>query len=814
MTVFMHVQRLRENVTLAAQGDGSTSNGAAPPPQQAASSSHTGPAADHRASGAATAAADTAGAAASTAIGYGDVDGVPSDSKTQPCRHAWAALMPFLSNLDLTCADAVCTDHDQPSMKLAQKQLLPLRLPLHLQVPRRMAIHDAVEKHQRRVLQGKAVRQLYGVHLPSLGSAEQPAQGTALHSMPSRRATRDFHVQKDLQAALRSRRADVPGWGGMPMSSAMAAWQRLVLLPPQAEACAWEALLSRPAAAVADTFRSGSVQEHSDCLLRLTRSLQQLQHQARSKRSEGMTHGPAASDGSAARVPLRSWNSTAFDAAAVQQSWKSLEGITDATGVHAVRSAWIAALGRLQSASTAAAASQTGGGAFGELQAAIQGLQASRQRPRAHMQWGAHAAVQQHAHAEGERASAIHGVPAPYHGTMGDLSTPSWMEATRGNAGSQAAQRPRQAYALSAAHAAARTAGRGGGAEDGREAAIAHAWTRILPCTAPLHRLSGASARADVGPGEDTHHGGVWVALLGEHGPMWSRVHRPLRADQAVAEPPPLSLCSVAPHAHAAWDGLLHFAAGPTATLPSRGDIAGRIPPVLGAARAPTAAQHVWEAMVTPHLLSAAHMRRCWRALCSAPDASPVVVSAYDHATRAVQRGGLQWRTSGVEAVWGALWGQCSVQRPQARQLRSLGGSTFDVHRSKARAAAAVAADAAPELPSSHADRRAGGAGVLEEAAMQRHSNRVAASAAAELHARAARFDREWESWDERWVSTGGASQQSTSVTATRSVPKVYVSALSYIPADLDAARSKCGSFGMWLPCHRFSASCSAWVWG
>eukprot|EP00892_Ulva_mutabilis_P007120 jgi/Ulvmu1/4780/UM020_0065.1 len=780
-------QRSRQSVAGAGEGGETVDagdSGPGVPPQPAATSN-----------GASTPALASPG---NGALG-GSSAGVGSDGpcKTgQPHRHAWAALMPRLSNLELPCADAVCIQQERPSARFGRTQPLPLSVPEHLQPHSTSDASATAAQLNWQVGRDDVVRMLYGVELPQLLPAQEPHQGEALHSMPSRRATRDFYARKDVQAAVSSRSCSVPGWGGMPVSSAAASWQRLLLLPPQTEACTWEALLSRPADTAMCAFHGGSIAARSDGVLRITNSLQQLQRQEAGglAADQQWANGAGREGHSAWRAADADQQSTACDVDAVRESWATLERGTDASGVHMVRTAWIAALGRLQTVSAAAPEAKQGAGAPGELQAALHGLQASQQRARAQPQWGDHAAVRERVHTESARASAIEGAADPHPGSMGVLGTPRWLQQTSPRACPAGEQPSGSNYSLGMVHEAECSKQHGAGMGDGQQAAIAHAWTRMLQGAAVWDTQSGACGSAPAATGSGLEPEGVWAALLREHGPLWTSVARMLQGGPLASEPAPLAACRLAPKAHAAWDGLLSGAAAAVEVPQSRIDLVARLPPLLGAARAPAAAQHVWELMVTNEVLLGVRTRRCWRVLGDVYAVTPTDAHMYVHASRVVQAEGLQWRAAGIKGAWGALSGPSAGLRSQGGELRSLGGSRFGVRRSRPAAIASASLDEEAAVSTPHSSRKgrnASDAGLHDEEGMRRHSNRIAAAAAAELHARAARFDQEWARWDERWVPAGASTRQRAPAARSGSAPKEYVSVFSYVPADVEAARCK-----------------------
>lgn len=729
------------------------------------------------------------------------------EEEVQPCRHEWAALMPRLSDLLLPCSTSVCMDH-KLLLGHSGHASTPLVVPPHLQPPLAHGTRERSDGELSRVRQDAAVRALYGVHTPEARPQQQQAAAAALHCMPSRRETRDFYVQKEFKAAIGTRRASVPGWGGMPISSAAACWQRLARLPQYSEACAWEALLSRPAAAAERAFHGTSDRERVAGVRQLTRSLLRLDAD-RMLAAAGAQHDAR---GSGCDEPLGAeQESTAGDPSSVRRTWRELEGVTDATGVCAVRTAWIAALGRLQPVTQRAHApadSLQGGGAFQDLQAAIQGLQAWQQRP-AQQRWGDHAAVRERAFAAGARANAMSGSAEPHLGSMGAVSTPDWLPAAGRCAAAPGTAVPSASgYWLTTAMAATQAARRDGTSTGSRDAAIAHAWARMLPGARAFGDPSSAQIAA-VGR-EGLPHGDVWVMLLGEHGPLWVKAASRARAPEAATAPPPLTACRMAPHAHNAWDVLLQ---GCREVVDAHVGVhlVGQLPRLLGAARAPAAAQFVWSTMSSAARLAEERTRQCWHALAGRP---PVVTAVprptYAHADRAVGDPVLQWRALGIEGVWGALWRDSSGTASHSGALRRLGGSTFDRRRQTSRDSMdGEGSEAGVASVDVQGTKAAGWTGVQvpaawDEAAAWAHINRGAEAAAGALHARAARFEDQWANWDERWVSHPGSARGSTP-SAVRSVqPKVYVSALSYVPVDLPAARRMCVPWLLPMPCKYF----------
>lgn len=723
------------------------------------------------------------------------------DAQGVPCQHAWAAFMPRLSALSLPCADAVFMDHTLLSKKCSHAATLPLVVPPHLRPPHADDVRERAAQQQSRTRQHEAVKALHGMHVPSPSARQDQAAESALHSMPSRRETREFHVRKQAGLAVACRSADVPGWGGMAISSAAACWQRVLLLPAATEARAWEALLSRPAATAQRGFCG--TDDHDRCagVLQLTASLQWLRMQG-----ERSAAAPPQDGGPSGFCPQHSTaqDSTAGDPDAVRRSWHGLLGGTDASGVHAVRSTWVAALRRLQPAAQQVRGPAGGAddaGALGDLRAAIQGLQTPQWPAQA--RWGDHAAVRARVFADAERASAMQGTAEPPPGSLGAISTPTWLQSTSGcDAGPEPVASSREC-SVSSALEATTAAQRADTAAEAREAATAHAWARMLPGAPTPVQSSGVRPALAVGKRGGLPHVDQWVALLGDDGPLWVKAERSARAADAAAAPPPLAQCRVTPGAHGAWDRLLQHDAQPGDAPQARCGLAA-LPRLLGAARARPAAQHAWEALSSTKVLAEGQTRRCWDALGGAVQAAvPVSQPAYAHADKAVRQGGLAWRAVGISGAWGALLAGDLGTAGQSGGLRRVGGSTFDRRRQGVTAAANRAGSGAEEeaastdKPGMHESGPCGVhiATVYDDVAMQRHINCGAEAAAVALHARAARFEAQWESWDERWVSRHASTRVRAAASAARSMqPKVYVSALSYIPADLADARQTCGA--------------------
>lgn len=720
------------------------------------------------------------------------------EEEEQPCRHAWAAFMPRLSDLSLPCSDAVCADH-KLLLERSGCARAPLVVPPHLQPPPAQGMRARAEAEPSRVHRDAAVRALYGVHTPEARPQQQQAAAVALHSMPSRRVTRDFYIQKQLKAAIGTRSASVPGWGGMPISSAAACWQRLARLPQHSEACAWEALLSQPAASAERAFHGTSDRERGAGVVELTRSLQQLDADRIRAAAPVQRDGGASGCG----TPLGAeQQSTAGDPVSVRRTWQELEGVTDASGVHAVRSAWIAALGRLQPAAEPVhglAGSARGAGAFGDLQAAIQGLQASQQN-QAQQCWGDHAAVRERAFTAGARASAMSGSAEPHPGSMGAVSTPDWLPAAGSHAPAAGTALPSASgYSLSTALADTQAAQQDDTSAGGREVAIAHAWARMLPGVRSFGHLNSAQITTAGGAGEGLPHGDVWAMLLGNNGPLWVKAATRARAADAATAPPPLTECRVAPRAHNTWDSLLQGYSEVVDAQQVGVHLVGNLPRLLGAARAPAAAQFVWSAMSSAAQLAEERTRQCWHALAGTPPVvTPVSQPEYVHADRALGETALQWRAVGIEGVWGALWRGSSDKSSGSGALQRLGGSTFDRRRQSFRDSMdgerSEAEVASADVQGARAPGRNGVqvAATWNDEATRAQINRGAEAAASVLHARAARFESQWANWDERWVSKPGSARGITPSTVRSVQPKIYVSALSYVPADLPAARRMC----------------------